>query len=570
MASWLQETRRELASDQGLRCLAVPEGATRLTLLAAISNNHPGEVLAVRLTGCVDAPDVVRAIGFALKLPLPGEATRVGKALATMGNILLVLEGADAPGTLQVIDNLRGLAPHVRILLGAENIHHEVPRLDLSSVLAQLPAPIVEQAPSTPTAIQSALAYVPGGVGIDELPLPAWAALPIDPHTVALRPEHRHRFLQEHLSDPQSAARVLFPYASTHLALATGGPLRQLPRHHEVLLARFLAEHLSWASDACAASATAARLLAITGQVQTALSLVQETMGRHENASESDLALLHWTQGELFLSCGLLEESQRAYQRADTGLRQVPDLRLTMLRRCADALANHALFDPANSRYQQARDLARELDDPLIHAAALRGSADLAVYSGEIKTADALYEQAEHLLGNHPRSQEEQSNLDLGRATLHLARGELREAGNRLRRAAKNAEESPQLQANIAQRGAELLLRQGQYVRAESMIRNAMLGFLHTGQQAASARCLRAHGDIHALTGRYLEAVDCYENSMAQCARTGEFRGALKALKHHLALERAGNDLAQVTRLQQLQEELEQLTSPYLDDTTGR
>jgi len=570
LSTWLQETSRELAIDQGIRCLALPESTTRLSLLAAVAGDHPGEVLAARLTGCEDAPDVVRAIGFALKLPLPGEATRVGKALATMGNILLVLEGADAPGTLQVIDNLRGLAPHVRILLGTENVHHEIPRLDLSAALAHLPDPMLEEAPPAPSATQTALAYVPGGVGIEELPLPDWAALPIDNHTVALRPEHRKRFLKAGTGDPQSAARVLFPYASTHLALATGGPLRRLPRHHEVLLARFLAEHLTWSSDACAASATAARLLAITGQIQTALSLVQDTMNRHEEANESDLALLHWAQGDLFLSCGLLEESQTAYEHAQSKLSQVPDLRLSMLRRCGDALANHALFDLANSRYQQARDLARELGDPLIHAATLRGSADVAVYCGEIKTADALYDQAEHLLGQHPRSLEEQSNLDLGRATLHLARGELREARNRLKRASKNAEDSPQLQASIAQRGAELLLRQGHSDRAEAMIRSAIQGFLHTGQHTASARAIRTHGDIHGVSGRYLEAVDCYQNSIAKCARAGEFRGALKALSHHVALERSGVDTFQIRRLQLLQEELEQLIGTHLDDTTGR
>jgi hypothetical protein len=539
-------------------------------LLAALAQNHTGGVVAVRLSGCQDASDVIRAIGFALHLPRPGHTPALGAELASRSDLLLLLEGAEAPETLQVVDVLTGLAPHVRVLLGGDVDDDSIPRLKDAGASANLPPPPrAEDHPQLTPTLQ-ALALLPSGTSRFGLPaFPEWAGLPIGPEVACLLPEIREHVLAGEPPDARTAARRLLPCAEPLLSLATGGSLHRLPTHQDLLLCRFLARHLDWSADSCAVAASAARLVGATGQLDTGRSILREARERHADADARDLALLSWSEGDLFLSAGLYGESIEPHEDALEALEEEPALRLILLRRLGDALGVQGRTEAADTRYRAARSLARSAGDNLSLAAALRGTADLAVASAEILSADALYDQAKNLLNSHPRARGEQANLALGRASLALSRGQLAQAESNLLNAKTHAEESPLLVASLQQREAELNLRRGALNSAERLLLQAASKFLRSGQPAAAARSQRTLGDVAAIGGHYLAASDFYVRSMADSARSGDLGSALKTLGHLVALERRGSDADRVKSLERLQADLQHFAGPAVDETTG-
>jgi hypothetical protein len=342
-----------------------------------------------------------------------------------------------------------------------------------------------------------------------------------------------------------------------------------LPTHQDLLLCRFLARHLDWSADSCAVAASAARLVGATGQLDTGRSILREARERHADADARDLALLSWSEGDLFLSAGLYGESIEPHEDALEALEEEPALRLILLRRLGDALGVQGRTEAADTRYRAARSLARSAGDNLSLAAALRGTADLAVASAEILSADALYDQAKNLLNSHPRARGEQANLALGRASLALSRGQLAQAESNLLNAKTHAEESPLLVASLQQREAELNLRRGALNSAERLLLQAASKFLRSGQPAAAARSQRTLGDVAAIGGHYLAASDFYVRSMADSARSGDLGSALKTLGHLVALERRGSDADRVKSLERLQADLQHFAGPAVDETTG-
>ncbi len=570
LRGWLDVAGVQLREGSGLLCLGMPPGVPRLMLLAAVAQDHPGEVVAVRLNGCQDAPDVIRAIGFGLHLPRPGHTPALGAELASRHDLLLVLEGAEAPETLQVLNVLTGLAPHVRVLLGGEVEDPSIPRLHEAGAAEFLPPPPRPEDHPELTPTLQALALVPSGTSRFGLPaFPEWAGLPMGPQIACLLPEIREHVLAGEPPDARTAAKRLLPCAEPLLSLATGGSLNRLPTHQDLLLCRFLARHLDWSADSCAVAASAARLVCATGQLNTGRSILQEVRDRHGDADARALALLSWAEGDLFLAAGLYAESIEPHEDALEALEQEPALQLILLRRLADSLAVQGRTEAADGRYRAARSMARSEEDNLALGAILRGTADLAVASAEVLSADALYDQAKNLLDSHPRARGEQANLALGRASLALSRGQFAQAESSLLEAKTHAEESPLLVASMQQREGELNLRRGALASAERLLLQAASKFLRTGQPAAAARTQRTLGDVAAIGGHYLAASDFYVRSIADSARSGDLASALKTLGHLVALEKRGSDVDRVQSLEKMQEDLLHLAGPALEETTG-
>lgn len=570
LRGWLDHAGAQLREGNGLLCLGMPSGVPRLMLLSAVARAHPGEVVAVRLNGCQDGPDVIRAIGFALHLPRPGHTQALGAELASRHDLLLVLEGAEAPEALQVVNVLTGLAPHVRVILGGDVEDSSIPRLEEAGAALRLPSPPRPEDHPELTPTLQALAWMPSGTSRMGLPsFPDWASLPMGPQVACLLPEIRAHVLAGDPPDARTAAKRLLPCAEPLLSLATGGSLHRLPTHQDLLLCRFLAKHLDWSADSCAMAASAARLVAATGQLQTGRSILQEARERHGDADDRARALLCWAEGDLLLAGGMYGESIEPHEDALEGLTQEPALRLILLRRLADSLAVQGRTEAANGRYRAARSLARSEVDNLSLGAILRGTADLAVASAEVLGADALYDQAKTLLDSHPRARGEQANLALGRASLALSRGQFAQAESSLLEAKTHANTSPLLVASLQQREGELNLRRGALPAAERLLLQAASTLLQTGQPAAAARTLRTLGDVAAIGGHYLAASDLYVRSIADSARSGDLASALRTLGHLVALERLGSDTDRVRSLEKMQEDLLHFAGPALDETTG-
>ena len=500
-----------------------------------------GPCLQVDVLGCEDPPDLMRATGLALGLPLPGVTRSVANALES--GTLLIWRNLHAVDARAAAEALRSLSGDLKIAaLGACPLDG-VP----SSGLLSPP----QLAPPDPLTLFPA--GVPGQAQSDQRRLRQGTP------RVALKLEYLERFPVH--PDPQAAAEALFHRAGDLLHLALSEALPSGLEHADVLFLRGLCRHLGPGLARAQAAAAGARLVAAAGQLPVALELLASS---RPGAGDEGSALLHWAEGDLLLRQGLSAAATGHHEAALSLL--LPDHPIwaaTLLRRSADVLLGLGEFDEAAARYRRARVLHRDAGDPLGVAATLRGAGDLAIQAGEVLSADALYEQAAAVMGGAKDAELGRANISLGQAALATLRGETTGASLLLDQAEQQGRERPVVQAGTLRRRADIHLRGGKHDQAAQELMAAWALYLRAGEAHAAARCRRIQGDLAAVRGDLLGAAALYQQALTDSAQLGDLVGARQVLTHLLILERAGQDAERVEELlQQLAELDAELSSP--------
>lgn len=507
---------------------------SRQEALESLLDAWTGPSLQVDTLGCVDAPDLIRATGLALRLPSPGVTGAVAQALEP-GTLLIwrKLQADDARTAAEALiafgDGLAVVGFGAREIEGAE-CHGVTPPPHLSA--------------------PDALSLCPAGVPGEDLLSPRERL-----------PPERLEGARPH-ADPAEAATELLPRAQELLSIAHGEALPAGLEHADLLFLRALVRHLPAGLPKAQAIAAAARLLGISGQLPLARELLDQ--GREAHGGEPR-ALLHWAEGDLLLRQGLTGAATGHHEAALRLLMkaQAPLLAATLLRRSADILAAMGESEEAISRMRRARALHRDHGDPLGVAETLRAAGDVAVHSGEVLSADALYEQAGAVMGEQPQTTLARANLCLGRAALSISRGETMGATLLLDQAEALGSSRPVVLAGALRLRADIHLRTGRHPEATAALDAAHALYLRAGEPQAAARCRRLQGDLAAAAGTLAEAADIYQQALGEAARLGDLRGARKVLRHLLVVERAGSDSLRVEELlQQLAEVDAELSSP--------
>ncbi len=566
---WVDEARRRVLSSKTPVTVVGPAGSGRTLAAAAVAARHTSPTLGARLTGCLTAADVVRAVGFALAVPLPGETARVGSALAARSDVLVVLDDAEAAEVSDAVQTLSALAPRARFLATAA--HPLTEGLSLRPPAAWAAPPLEPgELQALPASVEW-LAHLPAGVPLDQVDaLPPHVSARLGGTLVALQPRVAALIRQQRRVSPELAARRCAHLGSRFLPLATGGEVRGAPCAADVLLLCFLAQNLVDPHEAALHAAAAARTLALTGQPEEGLSTLAAFRGRLRRLSLREEALLLWAEGDVLFSTGLEGEARLCHGLALERLADVrdPDLGGTLKRRLADRLLLRGHMREAEASYKAARVLHRKAGDAVAVAATLRGVADVAVAAGEHVAAGALYEQAAATLEGRPRARLELANLRLGQAALAIGRGELAEAERLLDEARQLGEGSPLLQALAQRRRSDLLLRRGRHAEARQLLGQTVDTLFRLGERASAAATIRVQGDVEAAAGDLAAAVGRYQVALAESARVGDLATAGRVLEHLLALERTGTDVARVGTLQTLLADVHALHATG-DDTTN-
>jgi tetratricopeptide (TPR) repeat protein len=514
---------------------------TRAAAEDALVELWDGPCLQVDVLGCQDPPDLVRATGLALGLPLPGVTRAVANALEP--GTLLIWRNLHAEEARTAAEALASLSADLKIAaLGGKPIDG-VPS-------SGLPPP-PQLAPPDPLTLFPA--GVPGQAHADQSRLRHGAP------RVALKLELLEGMPQH--PNPQAAAEALFHRAGSLLHLALSEALPAGLEHADLLFLRGLCEHLAPGLARAQAAAAGARLVAAAGQLPVALELLAAA---RPGAGDEGFALLHWAEGDLLLRQGLGAAATGHHEAAlHLLLPDHPIWAATLLRRSADALAGLGEFDEAAARYRRARVLHRDAGDPLGVAATLRGAGDLAIQAGEVLSADALYEQAAAVMGGAQDAELGRANLCLGQAALATLRGETTGASLLLEQAEQQGRQRPVVQAGALRRRADIHLRGGKHEQAAKELEAAWALYLRAGEPHAAARCRRIQGDLAAVRGDLRAAAELYQQALTDSAQLGDLVGARQVLKHLLILERAGQDAERVEELlQQLAELDAELSSP--------
>lgn len=504
----LQERARTLAltveAAGAVAELVCAPGSEASALAAALSGNVDAPLVRASLAGCRDEDDVLRAIGFALDLPLAGDAAAVGDTLRRLEAPLVVLE--DVVGeTLSAFHTLRAMA------LGARWV-------------------FVTQEPL--------------GVGtaheVDVEPGHRRPADPVVRGLLAARPG------EEYL-----VARELTPHADGWLQLAWGATPRALVDHKDVLLVRFLTRFLPSPAERAVAAAAAVRMVAMAGQLPLARQLLEGARDPELGAREQ--ALLDWAGGDVLSAYGLHADATTWYRDAldrFDGLEE-HEAAASLLRRSAGRLASRGLRDESAERLRAARAKDRRASNLMGLSAGLRGSAEVALADNEALAADAIFEQAAEILEDFQSSDGdlERAALRVGQASLALARGDLRSASTLLDEARDLAPAVPLLQAAVARRRADVALRRGHHDSAMDLLARAIPLMQRCGHRASAAAAIRLRGDIAAARGSRIEAAEHYELAVVEAVRVGDLAGARRTLSHLLTLERSGTDSRRVEEL---------------------
>ncbi|HJN75240.1 MAG TPA: hypothetical protein QGF58_15030 [Myxococcota bacterium] len=492
--------------------LVADSGVVASQLAAAAASHIDAPPVRASLAGCQDEHDVLRAIGFALDLPLPGDATAVGETLRRLGAPLVVLEDT-VPEATVAFHTLRAMALGVRWLFTTAQ------PLGLGSAH---PVEVVgRRGRSADPVVRGLLSAEPG---------------------------------EEYL-----VARSLCPHADGWLQLAWGATPRALVEHKDILLVRFLARHLPSPAERAVAAAAAVRMVAVSGQLPLARSLLDGA--RDPVLGSREQALLDWAGGDVLSAFGLHADATGWHRDAIDRFERLGEheLAAALLQGSGASLATRGLRDEAAERLRRARVHHRRAGTLMGLAAGLRGSAEIALARNEALAADAIFEQSTEILEDFQSIEGdlERAALRVGQASLALARGDLRSATTRLDEARDLAPGVPVLQAAVARRKADVALRRGHHDSAMDLLARAIPLLQRCGHRASAAGAIRLRGDIAAARGRRLEAAEHYELAVVEAVRVGDLSGARRTLSHLLTLERSGTDTAHVEDLLSLIDDID-------------
>ncbi len=491
-----------------------------------------------RLTACRTPTDALIALGEAAGAVPPGDEGAVTARLRALGGGLMLVDDADVPEWSEVLEQLAALAPELRWLCTGRRAPADARALSLPPVAGVSPPGLPEalHLPAKAELLAIVGCSLPGAMG-----MPYELVLRTSPGREALRRSVAEALRTRVELEPAHVAAHALPDLEPMLALATGASLPAGWRSDDAFALRWMGEVLADPDASCRASAAAARLLSALGQPGPALAVLDAADRRNPRAQPAARALVSWARGDLRLASGELEAAETAWAQAQELLERSRDIVLlaTLVRRQADGLAGRGRARRAARRYRTARSLHLQLEDPAGVAATVRGTAELAVATGEVLSAEMLFDEA----AATPAGIVETGSRRIGRAGLALSQGDLARTRELLDEPELDAVNLPLLAANRTRRRAELALREGDHDTARDLAEDAAHAYARLGERVASGRTLRLLGDIAAAAGRLSDATTAWQRALDVQVRARDLLGLRRTLRHALALEEeSGSD----------------------------
>jgi len=506
-------------------------GTRAMGWLAHHLHNDAEETLWVDLDGARTVADAVLLTGYAMGISSPGRSSAVASALAKLPIKHLVWDGRNVSADVihAAHSMLTALTRGLRCWASSDR--------DLNFGACVSTESEASEPPEDLPVELDILAWLPRSRRL-RIPLPPELQRP-DAAPGRLRMDVMSHLQQNPRRSIGSIADQIIHHHEHLFALATGATLDDVSPE-DLFGLRLISEYASDENVACVASACASLLRIRFGQPTDALERLDQGLRRTTFADPAHRALLVWTEARIHLNMGEISEAASRFVDATNLAHAARDLGLlaTMNRRWADTLSSRGEHERAADHYRSARALYRQRANTDGMCAALRGSADQAVATGELLSAEALYDQAEM----HTTTEVEQANRLLGWAGLAIAQGTWERARRLLDRASRTAYDDALIQANCVRRKADISLRTGDPITALSQAEQAQFYFAKSGHTAASARCLRLCGDAEAMQGAYQQAMTYYRSALHDHIRCGDKGGLERTSQHITGLLRSMGD----------------------------
>lgn len=518
------------AAEMGPVTMVGPPGAGTTTtggavLARALELGRIGEIIAVRVDGCTNISDLMRDMGIALGLMLPGDAATVRRRLRSAPRVGVLIDDADlAADTAQQVLAIAG--PSLLVATGREGVLGTPVAVDPLTdeqiaplaragqapaelrglpLLGRLPAPADPVDPwSTTQKIPGGselLADVPMGLddeGVDPGPELSPYLLPVVGRMVFRRAVREtlgagHRpsadTLREVVRDRQVELHRIAADADPYLSSA------------DIVLLRTAAEQIQEPPQRALAAAAAARMMIRMFQPHDAIALTQVVLAIR--LPPLPTALLRWVQGDAQLAVGNLVEAQAAWREAERALRSVDrrDVLGALARSAVSRLAvrqRHELCEPWMAVLHELR---AGRGDPSARADALRVLADVAQVRGDAQAARESYTVARTALDAVGGSATTEVIVDLSTAMARIEAGELNAAEMIVERCQERAHGHPHLRATCDTLRAEVQLRRGKPEKAQRAAERAAERWRWTGSHRGLGTAYRILGDSRALLG---------------------------------------------------------------------
>jgi predicted negative regulator of RcsB-dependent stress response len=572
----LEEADRALG-DGGVVTLVGPGGVGTTSAGGALVRHalrgRFQRALFVRIDGCTTFEDILRALGLALDVLLPGDERGVREALVGGPPAVVLLDDADLAAeaciraTALSAGSRADPPPCVWILTAREPVCGttvQVPPLSDPAMRTLLPdsvepgpylgLPLLAKLPAAPrpdcpwAAVD---ALPPGAEIVAELPMGLSDPMPpaLAPFLVPTEgPTPRtivRRSVREALGarpEPSSESLAAALRDRIDLAQQIATDVEPGTSHEDLLFYRTVGLRVADPDLAAVAAAAAARLYLRFFQTAQALELVRRSL-QWRPPSPVAVALLRWLEGDALLEQGDEHGAHAAHHLAAQGLSGSGLQRplAILARRCADRHAARGDASRARRWLDEARRAIRVDDDPVGWADTLRIAGDLSAQAGELVGAGALYDEASSTLERAPGGGAARAAVRLGQAALEIARGAYAQADAHLTKAEREAGTDPLLQAAVAYRKAELAIRQGKRDEARTLLDRSRRGFRSMGSLRGLLLEARLAGDLAALDGDRVSACQAWDRAVALGTRQRDLSAIHRLLRRLVVVEQEGN-----------------------------
>lgn len=547
--------------------LVGPPGAGATTaggavLLAIAAAGLADRAVAVRLDGCCNVSDIIRGLGLALGLLMPGDPATVRSALRTGPRTAILLDDADlSPDATRQVVAITGSSPLVttgRDAVFAARVDvdplipAEIARITRADPEAFRGLPLLTRLPPPAHAVDpwSTVERIPPGselladipMGLDDegtVPGPDLAPflLPTTGRLVLRRSIREILGAGLRPSAETLAAVVRDRLPDLHRVLADGDPSAS---HEDIVLLRTAAEQVQEIDLRALAAAAASRMMIRLFQPADALALTQALVGIRMPATAR--AALRWVQGDAHEALGAVAEAQASWNDANRALKAAnrSEVQGALARSAAARLLLRGLPDLATSWIQTAEEAvaARSHGVNLAETRRIRAEAVWAIDGEDLAVPKVA--EAEVALRGIDTPPALRAALSLQRAVLAAAQGDVARANDLLEAAMDAAPDHPLVVASACTLRAELAVRAGHSGAALASAERAAGMWRRTGDLAGIARLHLVFGDAHALAGERIVAVSNYRDALAIAVRRFDRALAIVLAQRIAAVESEG------------------------------
>ena len=554
------------ALPNGPITLVGPPGAGATTvggavLRAAVEAGIARDAVAIRADGCSNVSDLIRELGIALALPMPGDPSAVRSRLRQQGSVAILIDDADlSPQAVNQVRAITGECPLVTTgreavvgdaiyidplsdpaispLLGPGQMPSEVRGLPL---LTRLPPPVDPVDPwSTMQNLppgSELLADVPMGLDDEGVESPTELRpflLPVHGRMVFRRAVRETLGASQRPSAETLREVVHDRLPELHRIAADVDPFLS---HEDIVLLRTAAEQIQEPDLRAVAGAAAARMMIRLFQAPDALALTQVLLAIPLPATAR--ALLRWVQGDAQYTLGSDVEAQAAWRDAERSLIAAnrADMASALTRAVASRLlvrGNTGLLEPwvpaLHSMRTGSGDRTARADAERIHGNIASVAGERASAMAHLATARTNLLAAQSRFG--PRA-----IVSLTEAIEIIDDGEVDKASKLVEEASTEVRGHPLLRALCSTLQGEIALRNGQPDQAWQHAERAVERWRWTGSVRGLCVAYRILGDARALSGHREEAIVQWQESVRLGVRVLDVGVVKAALERVAAVE---------------------------------